>query len=245
MPCCAIRACSTPERGLSRSRALRWIAVMERHPPAHGARARAGLGAALVAVLVATPALAQYKVVGPDGRVTYTDRPPLEAGSRVTPFAARSAPAAPDAALPIELRSVVARYPVTLYVGTDRCDACDAARKLLRERGVPHDERTVSSATDLDALQAATGARDVPALRIGQQVLRGLVAPTWHSYLDAAGYPRESLLPSGWRWAAATPLTERQTVAATPPARRAPPARAEPAPAAAPATEPEPGTIRF
>ena len=33
------------------------------------------------AALLAGPAFAQYKVVGPDGRITYTDRPPPAAAS--------------------------------------------------------------------------------------------------------------------------------------------------------------------
>ncbi|HEY9238447.1 MAG TPA: DUF4124 domain-containing protein, partial [Burkholderiaceae bacterium] len=43
----------------------------------------------LVALLAGTPAHAQYKVVGPDGKVTYTDRPPTASGGRVTSIGAR------------------------------------------------------------------------------------------------------------------------------------------------------------
>ena len=40
-----------------------------------------------VALLSAPPAFALYKVVGPDGRVTYTDRPPaIAGGERVLPL---------------------------------------------------------------------------------------------------------------------------------------------------------------
>ena len=55
--------------------------------------------------LVATgPALAQIKVVGPDGKVTYTDRPvPPPPGGQVQPLrAAVAAAAAARAPLPLE-----------------------------------------------------------------------------------------------------------------------------------------------
>ena len=85
---------------------------------------------------------------------------------------------------------------------------------------------------------------DAPTLTLGAQTLRGLSAEVWNSYLEAAGYPRESRLPANYQYPAATPLTERREAArvAPPPPRQA--ARAEPAqpPAAAP---PPAGTIRF
>ena len=64
--------------------------------------------AAALLLAVALPASALYKVVGPDGKVTYTDRPPPAAAtglpSRVTPMAPAAAPPAAALALPTELR---------------------------------------------------------------------------------------------------------------------------------------------
>ena len=157
------------------------------------------------------PASALYKVVGPDGKVTYTDRPPAAGAtpSRVTPMAAAAAPPAAAAALPVELRQAAARYPVTLYV-TANCAPCDSARVLLRRRGVPHTEKIVATDDDIEALQRLAGGRDAPTLTIGAQPLRGLASDTWHAYLDSAGYPRESRLPAGFQFPAATPLVERR-----------------------------------
>ncbi|MDO9074195.1 MAG: glutaredoxin family protein [Rubrivivax sp.] len=190
-------------------------------------------------VLAALPASAQYKVVAPDGSVTYTDRPPFESNLRITPFG-RNAPAAAvaEVGLPIELRQATARYPVTLYTTAD-CLPCDSGRKLLQQRGVPYAERSIGSEDDVQALERLVGARTVPALTVGAQPLRGFSETDWASYLDAAGYPKESKLPRSWPVAVATPLVQR-AVAATPEARPAPPPAAAPAPAA-----PQPGTIRF
>lgn len=202
-------------------------------------RSLAGL-AALAALLGALPAQAQYKVVGPDGRVTYTDTPPpSSSGSKVTRLGDRVS-VIPQVTLPLELRQAASRYPVTLYT-MKTCEPCDAARQFLRTRGVPYAERVVLTAEDGDALQRLTGGRDAPTLTIGTQVLRGLNADTWGSYLDSAGYPRESRLPANYQHAEARPLTEPPPAPAT--AQRRSDA---PVPAEQPSvTQPSPSGIRF
>lgn len=197
--------------------------------------------AAALLVLTALPASALYKVVQPDGSVTYTDRPPATGSARVTPLGRNLEPVAAEPVMPLELRQAMQRYPVTLYTAPD-CTPCDSGRGMLRSRGVPYVERTVQTDEDAQALERLVGGRTVPALTIGTQALRGLSEADWASYLDAAGYPRESRLPRGWQAPAATPLVER----VTPTSRPAAPA---PAPAAAPAPAPEPapaaGSVRF
>lgn len=192
--------------------------------------------AGLALAASALPALAQYKIVGPDGSVTYTDRPPATTTSRVTAISRNgSTSAVPDAALPFELRAVAARYPVTLYTTND-CPPCDSGRQLLQQRGVPYSERRVASEDDAAVLERAVGGRTLPALTVGTQALRGMSSTDWMAYLDAAGYPRESKLPRGWQAPAATPLVERapaRQAAAAPP----PPAAPEPAVEAPPPPE--------
>jgi glutaredoxin len=199
--------------------------------------------ALLGAALAMAPAFAQYKVIGPDGKTTYTDRPPAPVGGNVTALGARGTPVTTEVALPQELRQATQRYPATLYVTTGACEPCDGARQLLRQRGVPFTEKQVVTAEDSEALERLTGSRDAPTLTLGAQTMRGLSAEVWNSYLDAAGYPRESRLPANYQYPAASPLTERREAArvAPPPPRQA--ARAEPAPAAP--APPPPGSIRF
>lgn len=176
----------------------------------------------LVALLAAVPAQAQYKVIGPDGKVTYTDRPPASGGAKVTSLASRGvAGTAVDVALPLELRQPAARYPVTLYTVTGACAPCEAARQLLRQRGIPYAEKQVQSPEDSEALERLSGARDAPTLAIGPQILRGLASEVWGSYLDAAGYPRESRLPASYQYAAATPIVARREAGAEKPAAAA------------------------
>jgi glutaredoxin len=163
--------------------------------------------APLAALLVVLPAQAQYKVVYPDGRTTYTDTPPPpSSGAKVTKLG-ENASVVPQTLLPLELRTVASRYPVTLFT-TKTCAPCDTARAFLRQRGVPYSEKTIISTADVDALERLTGARQAPSLTIGAQALQGFAADTWGSYLDTAGYPRESKLPATYQNPAATPLTE-------------------------------------
>jgi Domain of unknown function (DUF4124) len=83
-------------------------------------------------------ASAQYKVTAPDGRVTYTDRPPVTDTGKVVSMGRRgnAAPEAADdtAGLPFELRQVATRYPVTLYTATN-CLPCERAREQQMPRG--------------------------------------------------------------------------------------------------------------
>lgn len=196
-------------------------------------------------LVVAGSSHALYKVVGPDGKVTYTDRAPGVNDGKISPLGGRAAPGPTEVVLPLELRQVVSRYPVTLYTTSGACEPCDAARQMLRQRGVPYSEKQVLGPEDGEALQRLSGGMDAPTLMIGSQVLRGLAGEVWGQYLDSAGYPRESRLPQGYQYPAATPVTERREAAprpATTAPRAAAPA-AEAAPAAAP--PPAPGSIRF
>jgi glutaredoxin len=195
---------------------------------------------ALAGIAACAAALAQYKVVGPDGRVTYTDTPPPpSSGSRVSKLGENPSVIS-QVSLPLELRQAVQRYPVTLYT-LKTCEPCDAARTFLRTRGVPFTEKLVLTGEDGDAMMRLTGGREAPSISIGAQVLRGFASDNWSSYLDSAGYPRDSHLPSNYQFPAATPLTE-------PPPAPADKKTAQPAPQAQPLPAERtttPGGIRF
>lgn len=184
-------------------------------------RLSATLGGLLV---LSSPAWALYKVVGPDGRVTYTDRPPVDKPA-ISIKTNGSVVAADN--LPFELKQVVSRYPVTLY-SSSKCSPCDAGRQFLQTRGIPFVERTVQTPDDIKALQRLENNDQVPILKVGSKQLQGYSVSEWTSYLDAAGYPAKSALPANYRQPAATPL-------APPAAASAPevaPTKVEPAPTA-------------
>ena len=188
---------------------------------------------------------AQYKVIGANGKVTYTDRAPTTSEGRVSALGARAPvqPAEPD--LPFDLRQVATKYPVTLYTVAGACEPCASARQLLKQRGIPFAERQVVTNEDSDALEKLSGGREAPTLTIGSQTLRGLAAEVWVSYLDAAGYPRESRLPGNYQYRPASPIVDRREPAVTQTGGAGLPLASDrPAAAQAPTTG-TPGGIRF
>jgi glutaredoxin len=195
-----------------------------------------------------------YRVVGPDGRVTFTDQPPPAAASPAPAGRGTAAAAGSGAGLPYELAQVAGRYPVVIYTGP-QCSACDAGRALLTGRGIPYSERTVNTGDDVQALQRLSGDTGLPLLTVGGQQIKGYSDVEWSQYLDAAGYPRTSQLPTGWRAPAAAPLVATQRVtapdapaaaaaAATPPVE-AVSTRPRPTPRTAPAPNTNPAGIAF
>ena len=209
--------------------------------PAGPACRRLAMAAAL---LLAAPALqAQYKVIGADGKVTYSDRVPNPADGRASALGARAPTQAAEPDLPFELRQTASKYPVTLYTTKDTCDPCVQARNFLKQRGIPFVERQAVSTEDIDTLEKLSGGREAPTVTIGSQVLRGLAADTWSSYLDAAGYPKDSKLPGTYQYRPPTPMTERREAAASRPGEAVPAAApARPATPRGPSTS---GSIRF
>lgn len=175
------------------------------------------LGLVVLGCALAGPALAQYKIVHPDGSVSYADRPPPSStAGRITSLGSRGvAPpgSAQDGSWPIELRQTAARYPVTLYTGQS-CPSCDDARKSLLLRGIPFTERQVLIEDDAAALVRVSGGRTLPTLTVGAEPFRGWNPMEWASLLDAAGYPKESRLPRGWQPAPAVPLAPRAAASA-------------------------------
>lgn len=214
----------------------------------------AGLG-----LLSLNAAFAQnvYRSVGPDGKVTFSDRPPsiqapsARVGSTSTQATGASNSSVP---LPFELRQIAAKFPVTLYTSSD-CAPCASARNLLVGRGIPFNERTVTSNEDYAALQRLSGSTNLPFATIGGQQLLGFAETEWIKYLDVAGYPQQSLLPTGYQRPAPTPLVTLQAItpgkaaaAASNPPEPPPLQRPSPSPAIAPngGTSPSnPAGIRF
>lgn len=176
-----------------------------------------------------------FRIVGPDGRVTFTDRPPPDAKATPASTMPMGGGGSSTAGLPMELRNASSRFPVTLYTGVD-CQPCLSARAYLASRGIPYSEKTVTTPEDIQALQRMMGEARLPFATIGGQHVRGFSEPEWSQYLDAAGYPKVSQLPASFRNPAPSPLV---AVQARPPAA----AQQEQQPAQAPQAEaPTPST---
>jgi len=188
-----------------------------------------------------------YRIVGPDGKVTFSDRAPSDA--KATPTQAvpvAGGGASSTASLPAEVRQAAGRFPVTIYNGAD-CSPCLTARSFLLRRGVPFTEKSIVTEDDVQALQRISGGTSMPFATIGAQHIRGFNEVEWSQYLDAAGYPRSSQLPASYRNPDPTPLVAAQQprpAAVVPTAARAPVPQAE-APAPSEPGPANPAGIRF
>jgi glutaredoxin len=175
---------------------------------------------ALTLGVLASNAQAQrlYRIVGADGKVTFSDQPPVASpDQKITP--ARGGKLAADTTstgnsiLPAELRAAANRFPVTLYTGKD-CGPCLTARGMLNARGIPFAEKTIESNEDIGALRRISGESTLPFATIGGQQLKGFSDQEWNQYLDAAGYPKTSQLPARYRNPAPAPLVAKATATA-------------------------------
>ena len=163
----------------------------------------------------AAPAFAQlYKVVGPDGKVTYSDTPPPVTAGKVERKNINSGKG--DVSLPFELSEAVRNNPVTLYT-TTQCAPCDEARALLRRRGVPYSEKTVVSNEDQLKLRQVSGDLQIPLLIVGRTKLRGFEPDGWQAALEAARYPETSKLPANYTFRPPEPAAPVVAEAPKPP----------------------------
>ena len=189
-------------------------------------------------LLSAGPAWALYKVVAPDGRITYTDRPPTD---RPAATLKTNGTVVFSASLPFELQRIVSQYPVTFYASS-KCPPCDTARQMLQSRGIPYSEKTVETSEDILTLQKREGVQQLPVLKVGSKQLVGFTQSDWLAYLDAAGYPATSSLPPSYKQPSPTPLVTpeaRSTTSSEPLRLQADtPSNVSPAPSPTPATPP-------
>jgi len=100
---------------------------------------------------------------------------------------------------PTALREAARKYPVTLYTAP-QCDACDAAREFLQQRGIPFVEKTITSNADIKAYKTLSNGSDrLPFIAIGDTKLpAGFSSSNWGTALEAAGYPKTNALPRSY-----------------------------------------------
>jgi glutaredoxin len=157
-----------------------------------------------------------YRIVGADGKVTFSDKPPAPAEkSKVTTSRTGNFSTGSDESLPTELRNALQKFPVTLYTATG-CSGCDSARSALKARGIPMRELLVQNEQDTAELKRISGESSLPLITIGAQQIKGFAADEINNYLDLAGYPKPTRMPQGYKDPAPTPVVERPRTAAAP-----------------------------
>ena len=166
--------------------------------------------ATALTILLASPAWALYKVVGPDGQITFTDIPPSRPGREVQRLGAtpeQGQPGQGTSQVPGDLLPIVRKYPVVIYT-TPQCPACEDGIKLLQQRGIPYTDKSISTAADIAAYkQISQGSEKLPLLTVaGVRLPVGYDQAAWNQALTAAGYPHQSRLPKDYNFGAVEPL---------------------------------------
>lgn len=131
-----------------------------------------------------------YKWVDKDGKVSYHDHPPIEAGYRVEEKNLGTRRATANVA-----DEIAQKTPVVLYTAP-KCASCDTARAYLKGRGVPFTEKNVDGDRKLqDELIKQAGGLAVPTILVGPKVMRGYLESLLEGELDQAGYPKAQSEP--------------------------------------------------
>jgi len=151
----------------------------------------------LCLALVCTSGFAEtYRWVDATGRVIISDSPPPGKPKNVLKADTSEA----GDGLPFAVKRAAEAFPVTLFTSADCVADCKNARELLNGRGVPFTEKMVQTAEEFAELKALVGDAFVPALKVGNQRVRGFEAASYNNLLDLAGYPAKALpgsKPSG------------------------------------------------
>lgn len=205
-----------------------------------GGRVRYALvGLVLLGLAGVTAAQSQmYKWKDAAGVTHYSDTPPPP--SRNAKVLHVGAASVDGAALPYEVARAVRAYPVVLYTTTG-CEGCALGRTLLRGRGIPYAEKTVTTEEDRQQLLQVGGKNTLPLLLVGTRQVAGFQAAAWNGALDAAAYPRTSSLPPGYQTGTVTataPVVERAPAPVPPSDAVAERPKAMPAPAPQKTTPP-------
>lgn len=148
---------------------------------------------ALIALLGAASASAQqYRWVDENGGVHYTDTPPPPSAKNAQKknLKANAVGSQPNYALSQAMKTA----PVTLYTHPDCKEACQIARAVLNQRGVPFTEVATTDNQKIDELRRVSGVVTVPVLVVGAQVHTAPNADAYNEALDLAGYPKAGVL---------------------------------------------------
>jgi glutaredoxin len=153
------------------------------------------LGLLFAVLLGVAPGLAlaqstMYRVVGADGRVTYTnEKPPAGAKATVVQPRVSSYSGAPvvSGTAPASAAPAAARPEVKMYA-TDWCGYCRQARQYFAQHGIRYTEVDIEKSAAGRAEYDRLGVRGVPVILVGAQRMVGFSAQSMGGLLKSAGY---------------------------------------------------------
>ena len=143
------------------------------------------IGALMFLSATASHAETLYKVVGTDGKITYTDRPPVDGKSTALKFVDAPTSPLPESVLKYqaelrksmqgrlsEAKKTDSSGATTLFMAT-WCGYCTRAKAYLNAKGIRYQEVDIDTAEGARAFVDAGGSGGVPLLLIAGQRARG------------------------------------------------------------------------
>ena len=149
-----------------------------------------------------------YKWVDAQGKVHFSDKPPPATAKQVQTKVESSSNSVSTTNLPADLAAAVKKNPVTLYT-TATCAPCNSGRALLKQSGIPFNERTINTQDDVNKLKQVTGDNQLPVMVINQSKFKSFDATAWKEALNAAGYPDTNKLPKDYVYSEPEPAVKQ------------------------------------
>lgn len=129
-----------------------------------------------------------YRWIDKTGAINYGDQAPNEPVIKVERIKLGSNVI--DGQDSYAVKVATSKNPVVLFSG-DCGPLCVNAKSLLDKRGVPYTLKDPQkNKSDAETLNELTGAMEIPAIKIGSEVIKGYQPAQWSSRLDVAGYPK-------------------------------------------------------
>lgn len=150
----------------------------------------------VVALCAAAHAETLYKVIGPDGKITYTDRPPEDGKSKATTMQIQSAPSTPlpdsvlkyQAELQKSMQNRLAAAKEMGSMGTPVlfsaawCGYCTKAKSYLAAKKIGYREVDIDTEDGAKAYFEAGGKKGIPLLVAGSKRQQGFSEASYDSF---------------------------------------------------------------
>jgi glutaredoxin len=148
-----------------------------------------------------------YKWIGANGKIVYSDTPPPASAKKLVSKSMEGAGQQSNVKFPPDLEIAVRKNPVTLYatVSSTPCAACNEARNMLKQNGIPFTEKTIDTKDDVEKLRQVSGDTQLPLMLVNKAKFAGFDVIEWRTALSTAGYPETSILPKDYRYPAPEP----------------------------------------
>lgn len=138
----------------------------------------------LALTLCALPAQAEiYKVVGADGKVSYTDQPPQDKAARSETLKIQTYAGAPS------VSSYAGSVRKVTLLSAQWCGACKSAKAHLASRKIAYEEWDIDRSEFARAKMREIGATGVPVILVGKQKMVGFSPQGLDDMLKNAAAP--------------------------------------------------------